>query len=45
MVSMSSFARTIYEGKYAMKQPDGKLEDWHDTARRVVSNVLAALAR
>lgn len=35
-MTMSAFARTIYLRKYSM---DGK-EDWPDTARRVVSNVV-----
>lgn len=41
---MSSFARTIYEQKYAWKDEDGNItEKWFDTAYRVTSNVLGAL--
>lgn len=41
---MSTFARTIYEAKYAWKNEDGELtEDWPETAERVVFNVLGAL--
>lgn len=41
---LSPLGRTIYEQKYAAKDGDGKIiEDWPDTAYRVVSNVLGAL--
>lgn len=41
---MSAFARTIYEAKYAWKDENGEVvEDWTDTAFRVVSNVMGAL--
>jgi len=42
--NFSPFARGIYEAKYAFKNKDGEvIEDWEDTAERVVSNVLGAL--
>jgi ribonucleoside-diphosphate reductase alpha chain len=41
---MSTFARSIYEQKYAWRDDEGKVvEDWPATAYRVVSNVLSAL--
>jgi ribonucleoside-diphosphate reductase alpha chain len=41
---MSSFARGIYQSKYAWKDADGNpVEEWPDTAKRVVSNVLGAI--
>lgn len=41
---MSSFARSIYEQKYAWKNSDGSVaEDWSGTALRVTTNVLGAL--
>src|SRR4051812_9319935 len=41
---MSVFARSVYEQKYAWKDEEGKVvEDWADTAERVVKNVLGAL--
>jgi len=40
--SFSDFARTIYEQKYAFKDENG-MEDWPQTAERVVTNVLGAL--
>jgi ribonucleoside-diphosphate reductase alpha chain len=41
---MSSFARGVYEGKYAWKDDEGNVvEDWSDTAFRVVSNVMDAI--
>jgi ribonucleoside-diphosphate reductase alpha chain len=40
----SPFARGIYEAKYAMKDEHGNvIEDWPDTAKRVVDNVMGAL--
>jgi len=43
-LEMSEFAKTIYEQKYAWKDEEGNvIENWEDTARRVVSNVLGAL--
>lgn len=40
----SPFARGIYEAKYAMKDENGNvIEDWPDTAKRVVDNVMGAL--
>lgn len=40
----SPFARGIYEAKYAMKDENGNvIEDWGDTAKRVVDNVMGAL--
>lgn len=42
--AMSPFARGVYEDKYAWKDADGKpVEEWADTARRVVSNVMPTL--
>lgn len=41
---MSPFARTIYQQKYAWKdENDNPIEEWPDTAERVVSNVMGAL--
>lgn len=41
---MSTFARTVYEDKYSMKDPDGRpAETWAQTAHRVASHVLDAL--
>lgn len=41
---MSPFARMVYEQKYAWKEDDGTVvEDWPDTAERVVTNVMGAL--
>lgn len=40
---MSHFAHTIYKHKYAMKFEDGSSEEWEDTAKRVVTNVMASL--
>jgi len=43
-VEMAPFARTQYESKYAWKDEYGNVvEDWPDTAERVVRNVLGAL--
>ena len=42
--TLSEFARTIYEQKYALQDDNGNLvEDWPDTVERVLSNVLGAL--
>jgi ribonucleoside-diphosphate reductase alpha chain len=42
--NFSPFARGIYEAKYAMKDENGNvIEDWPDTAKRVVDNVMGAL--
>jgi len=42
--SFSPFARGIYEAKYAMKDESGNvIEDWPQTAKRVVDNVMGAL--
>lgn len=42
--AMSSFARDIYRAKYAYKNDQGEpVEEWADTATRVVTHVLAAL--
>lgn len=42
--TMSEFARTIYEQKYAWKNDDGEVtEAWEDTAFRVTYHVLGAL--
>lgn len=44
VATMSDFARTIYEQKYAFKDEEGNiLEGWEDTAYRVALNVLGAL--
>lgn len=41
---MSPFAKSVYEMKYAWKDLDGNpTEEWGDTARRVVINVMGAL--
>lgn len=41
---MSPFARAIYEQKYAWKDENGNvIEDWPQTAERVVKNVLGSL--
>ncbi len=41
---MSSFASGVYKDKYAFKDVDGNpVEEWSDTAFRVVSNVLGEL--
>lgn len=41
---MSSFARSVYEQKYAWRDDDGRVtEDWPQTALRVTTNVLGAL--
>ena len=41
---MSDFANTIYEQKYAWRDEEGNVvENWSDTAYRVVENVLGAL--
>ncbi len=41
---MSSFARSVYEAKYAWRDDDGKVvEDWPDTALRVTTHVMGAL--
>jgi len=41
---MSAFARSIYEQKYAFRNPDGTvLETWEDTAYRVTKNVMSAI--
>lgn len=41
---MSSFADGVYKAKYAWKDKDGNpTEEWPDTAKRVVSNVLGVL--
>lgn len=41
---MSTWAKTIYEQKYAFKNESGEpIEEWPDTAERVTSHVLAAL--
>jgi ribonucleoside-diphosphate reductase alpha chain len=41
---MSAFAYGTYQRKYAFKDEDGNpIEEWNDTARRVVTNVLGAL--
>lgn len=43
-VTMSPFAQGIYEQKYALKDEAGRpIENWPDTAKRVVHNVMAAL--
>jgi ribonucleoside-diphosphate reductase alpha chain len=43
-LEMSEFAKTIYEQKYAWKDEEGNvIENWEDTAHRVVSNVLGVL--
>lgn len=43
-LGMSSFARGVYQGKYSFKDADGNpVEEWPDTALRVVSNVMGAL--
>lgn len=43
-VEMSAFARNIYQAKYAWKDADGNpTEEWPDTAKRVVTNVMSAL--
>lgn len=42
--SMSPFAKTIFEQKYAWKDDDGNItEEWEDTAKRVVTHVLGSL--
>lgn len=42
--NFSPFAKGIYEAKYAFKNEKGEaIEDWPDTAKRVVSNVLGSL--
>lgn len=42
--AMSSFARGVYQDKYAWKDADGvPTEEWPDTADRVVTNVMGAL--
>jgi ribonucleoside-diphosphate reductase alpha chain len=44
LAPLSFFARTIYEQKYAWKDEDGNVvEDWPDTAERVVFHVMGAL--
>jgi ribonucleoside-diphosphate reductase alpha chain len=41
---MSSFAKDVYEQKYAWKNEDGEVvEKWEDTSKRVVHTVLEAL--
>jgi ribonucleoside-diphosphate reductase alpha chain len=41
---MSSFAHGVYIDKYAWKDEEGNpVENWHDTAARVVSNVMPVL--
>ncbi len=41
---MSPFAKGVYEQKYAWKNEEGEVvEAWEDTAKRVVTNVMAAL--
>ena len=42
MTDMSAFSRSIYEQKYAHTTKDGK-EDWADTAKRVVRNVMKSV--
>lgn len=42
--SMSPFARSVYEQKYAWKDPNGLVtENWEGTARRVTENVLGSI--
>lgn len=41
MAEMSQFARTIYRNKYAWPLDAGGKEEWPDTARRVVNEVMA----
>lgn len=44
VATMSDFAKTIYEQKYAFKDEEGNiLEGWEDTAYRVALNVLGSL--
>lgn len=42
-VTLSPFAKSIFDHKYAHKTKDGGLETWEQTSRRVVRNVMKSV--